>query len=238
MHYSVILEEATTGGFTAWIEQLPGCFARAPTREEIDAKLPAAIRDFLEWRRRNGESVDIEEVGFEIVSSVVTTVDAADGDTSVLLDADRAPLSQADWSRIESWLDDSRRDLLDLVRRWSDDSLNWVPKGSPRSLQQNLSHLALVEFMYAAWTFDLHSIRGLEDFLAWTRRVASERMRDLAARRDDRLTTADWAGAPEPEEWTARKAARRLIWHERLHLRSMQRRFSGSEPKDRGIHHD
>ncbi|MBI3934783.1 MAG: type II toxin-antitoxin system HicB family antitoxin [Acidobacteria bacterium] len=225
MLYSVVLEEATTGGFTAWIVQLPGCFARARTREEISAKLPAAIRDFLEWRRRNGESVDIDEVGFEIVSSEMTPGVATEGDTSILLDADRAPLSEAEWGRIESWLDDSRRDLLDFLRRWSDESLNWVPEGSPRSLQQNLSHLAFVEFMYAAWTFDLHSVRGLEDFLAWTRRVASERMRELAARRDDRLTAADWAGASEPEEWTPRKAARRLLWHERLHLRSMQRRF-------------
>ena len=225
MHYSVVLEEATTGGFTAWIVELPGCFARARTREEIDAKLPAAIRDFLAWRRRTGESVDIDEVGFDIVSSEMTTGVAAEGDTSILLDTDRAPLSEAEWRRIESWLDDSRQDLLDFLRQWSDESLNWVPEGSPRSLQQNISHLAFVEFMYAAWTFDLHSIRGLKDFLAWTRRVATERMRELAARRDDRLTAADWAGAPEPEQWTARKAARRLVWHERLHLRSMQRHF-------------
>ena len=237
MQYSVVLEEARTGGITAWVLQLPGCYARARTHEEIDAKLPDAIRDFLEWRRRNGDSVDTLEVGYEIVSSVVTSAAAAEGDTSILLDADRAPLSEAEWGRIESWLEDSRQDLLSFLGQWSDESLDQVPAGSARSLQQNLSHLAFVEFMYAAWTFDLHSIRGLEEFLAWTRKVATERMRELAASRDDRLTAADWAGAPEPEEWTARKAARRLLWHERLHLQSMQRRFVMSDQKNRGAQH-
>lgn len=225
MAYSVVLEQADQGGYMAWVLELPGCFARAATREEVETKLPGAIREFLAWRRRHGELVDLQEVGFEIVAEVVTHGDGISADTSTLLDADRAPLTEADWARIERWLHDSRQDTLDFIRPWSDDALDWTPEGSPRSLQENLSHLAFVEFMYAAWTFDLHSLVGLEEFLEWTRKLAVERMRTLAARRDERVTRADWAGAPEPEEWSARKAARRLLWHERLHLRSMIRRF-------------
>jgi hypothetical protein len=77
--------------------------------------------------------------------------------------------------------------------------------------------------MYAAWTFDLQSKRGLGDFLIWTRQAAVERMDALAAERASALTWADWSGAPRPEPWTARKAARRLVWHELLHLRALQR---------------
>ena len=154
-----------------------------------------------------------------------TKEDTADGGTSILLDADRAPLSETEWRSLESWLENSRQDVLAFLQGTQDVSLDWTPEGSPRSIQENIFHLAYVELMYAFWTFDHHSREGLVEFLEWTRRVALERMRELAGRADARVTLADWSGATELEEWTARKAARRLIWHERLHLRSMERRF-------------
>ena len=211
MRYSVVLEEAISGGFMAWVIELPGCLARAPTRDEVEAKIPLAIRDFLQWREDYGETQDPGDAGFEIVASVVTKADVADGDTSILLDADRAPLTEAEWRTTATWLDKSRQDLLDVWGPIQDASLDWTPEGGRRSIQQTIFHLAMVEIMYAVWTFDLHSKEGLEEFLAWTRRVASQRMSELAAQSDDRITLADWAGAPEPEEWTARKAARRLL---------------------------
>jgi len=232
MNYSVVLEEGRDGGFTAWVVELPGCFARAPTREQIEIKLSAAIRDFLQWRQSHGDAVQSDDVAFEIVSSVVTVANAAEGDTSVLLVVDRAPLEPMEWRRTETWLEDSRQELLRFLQRVRNVSLDWTPEGSSRSLQQTIFHLAMVEIMYAVWTFDLHSMVGVEEFLAWTRRVASARMRELADRSDDQVTVADWAGAPKPEEWTARKAARRLLWHERLHRRSLECHFreqSGAE---------
>jgi hypothetical protein len=77
--------------------------------------------------------------------------------------------------------------------------------------------------MYALWTFDLQSRQGLAQFLAWTRSVVAERLTALASSGSAELTHADWAGAPRPEPWTARKAARRLVWHELLHLRALER---------------
>ena len=225
MNYSVVLEQAGDEGFTAWVVELPGCFARAPTREEIESKLSAAIRDFLQWRQRHGDAIQSDDVAFDIVSWVVTEANAADGDTCILLDADRAALEPMEWRKTETWLEDSRQELLSFLHRVRNATLDWKPEGSRRSLQQNIFHLAMVEIMYAVWTFDLHSVEGLEEFLNWTRRVAFARMRELADRSDEQVSAADWAGAPEPEEWTARKAARRLLWHERLHLRSMKRRF-------------
>lgn len=86
-----------------------------------------------------------------------------------------------------------------------------------------MQHIAFVEFIHAAWAFDLSSKLGLIEFLRWTRRVVLTRMREVAQNDRGFLTSADWAGAPRPEPWTARKAARRLLWHERLHLRSVKR---------------
>ena len=83
--------------------------------------------------------------------------------------------------------------------------------------------MAFVELMYAMWTFDLRSRAGLTEFLTWTRRAAEERMQQLSENEAQDVTLAEWAGAPRPEEWTPRKAARRLLWHELLHLRALER---------------
>jgi hypothetical protein len=48
-------------------------------------------------------------------------------------------------------------------------------------------------------------------------------MTALARREAGESTWADWAGAPRREPWTPRKAARRLVWHELLHLRALER---------------
>jgi len=78
--------------------------------------------------------------------------------------------------------------------------------------------------MYAVWTFDLRSRSGLRAYLEWTRDIAVSHMRDLAEDDDGSVTYAEWAGAPRLEEWTARKAARRLIWHELPHLPALRNR--------------
>lgn len=179
MKYSVVLEESSGGGFMAWVVDLPGCFARAATRAEVEAKLPTAIHEFLSWRLANGESLDLGSIDIQVVGHEVTAGDGEEGDTSVLLELDRAPLTSSDWSRIESWLTDSRRDLVGFLGKFTNEDLESLPDESPRTLQQNIYHLAFVELMYAVWTFDLHSVAGLRSFLEWTREIAAARMRHL-----------------------------------------------------------
>jgi hypothetical protein len=57
-------------------------------------------------------------------------------------------------------------------------------------------------------------------------------MRELALRDDEQQTRAHWAGDPEPEPWAARKAARRLVYHELWHLRSIRRLLRGFRGKE------
>jgi predicted RNase H-like HicB family nuclease/uncharacterized damage-inducible protein DinB len=221
--YSVTLEHGSDGSYLAWVEELPGCFVRSTSREEAIAKVPEAITDFHDWLRRHGETVDEAETTAVVVAEVDSAVET-DEDTEVLLDADRRPLTTHDWERVARWLSYSRRDVLEALVRLADDELEWQPVDRSRTLREEFIHIAFVELMYAAWTFDLRTRDGLADFLAWTRDVAEERMRALADERAASLTSAEWAGAPRPEEWTARKAARRLIWHELLHLPDVRRR--------------
>jgi len=218
MTFSVTLEFGSDGSCLAWVHELPGCFVRGASRGDVEAKLPGAIRDFLRWLRKLGEapggSGDIDVVVVEEVKSIVETSE----DSEALISADREPLTASDWEKVERWLGRSRQDLLVALSALSAEELEFRPKASSRTLRQEVIHIALVELMYAAWTFDLRSQAGLQDLLDWTRSTSLARMRSLAENDHGSVTHAEWAGAPRPEEWTARKAARRLIWHELLHL--------------------
>lgn len=219
MRYSVTLEYGSDGSYLAWVHELPGCFVRGETRAEIEERLPEAIRGFHEWLRSLDEAPE-DAFEVEVVSEVESVIEAGE-DTEVLLDPDRTPLTPDDWRTIERWLKHSRRQLLDLLAQLRDEQLERRPDGVTRTIRQELVHIGFVELMYAAWTFDLSSPGGLVRFLDWTRQVAQARMRELGATDEGTITYAEWAGAPRPEPWTARKTARRLIWHELLHLRQI-----------------
>jgi predicted RNase H-like HicB family nuclease len=217
MTYSITLEHGSDGSYLAWVHELPGCFPRGATREVVLANVSGAIADFCEWLRRIGEPTETDGITIAVTAEVESVIEA-DENSEVLVDPDREPLSKEDWRKLERWLVASRTALLSALDEISDERLEQRVEGRERTVREQLTHIAFVELMYAAWTFDLRSREGIADFLAWTRAVASERMRSLAAEDDGSVTYARWAGAPRPEPWTARKAARRLVWHELLHL--------------------
>jgi predicted RNase H-like HicB family nuclease len=222
MTYSVTLERGSDGTYLAWVDDLPGCAVRAGSRAEVLSELPDSIKAFADWA---GETVPstVEIVVSEEVESAIAT----DEDTEVLVRADRDALTNEDWARIGERLARSRAELIKLLGRLTDDELESKRDGSERTLREEIGHVAFVELMYAMWTFDLHSRAGLTEFLRWTRRTAEERMQQLATNEAQDVTLAEWAGAPRPEEWTPRKAARRLLWHELLHLRAVERQSRG-----------
>jgi DinB superfamily len=215
--YAITLEHGSDGSYLAWVHQLPGCFARGATRDEVLANVADAIVAFRDWLRACGEDGEDDEVAV-VVAAEVESVIEADEDTEVLLAADREPLTEEDWRLIGRWLDHSRQSLLRAIAALDDRQLERRVEGRERTAREQLTHIGFVDLMYAAWTFDLDSRDGLADFLNWTRAVSRQRMEQLAHRQDASLTTARWGGAPRPEPWTARKAARRMIWHELLHL--------------------
>jgi hypothetical protein len=225
--YSVTLEHGSDGSYLAWVHDLPGCFARAGTREAVLESVEHEIHAFARWLAPMGETVE-EADGIEVVAEVESLIDA-DEDTEALVATDREPLTKADWERTERWLAQSRRDLRSKLEAMSDEMLE-AQADADRTVRELLVHVGFVELMYAMWTFDLRSKAGLAEFLAWTRSVSTARMSALATSDASTVTYADWAGAPRLEEWTARKAARRLVWHELLHTRELGANAPSHDP--------
>jgi predicted RNase H-like HicB family nuclease len=216
--YAITVERGTDGSFLAWVDDVPGCAVRAATRPELLDRLPGAIADFLAWA---GEPTAVAPR--IVVTDELDSEIEADEDTEVLVAADRLPLTNDDLERIRPWLAKSRSELLDLLRLLDDERFGSMRDGSERTIREEIEHVAFVELMYVAWTFDLQSREGLAEFLSWTRDVAIERLEVLSGRAADDETWADWGGAPRLEPWSPRKAARRLLWHELLHLRAIER---------------
>ncbi|MGH3110946.1 MAG: DinB family protein [Gaiellaceae bacterium] len=218
MTYEVTLEHGSDGTYLAWVDDLPGCAARGSSREDVLNLLPAVIAEFLDWTGEPSADPPAVTVREEVESLI-----EAEEDTEVLVAADRYPLTEEDWARIRRWLGRSRAELDDLLRRLPDRQLETKRTGSQRTVGEEIEHVAFVELMYAMWTFDLSSREGLAEFLSWTRDATSRRLDFLAQEGADGETWATWAGAPRPEPWSPRKTARRLLWHELLHLRAIQR---------------
>lgn len=221
--YSVTVEHDEEDSFLAWVHEFPGCYAHGRTRAEALANVEPAIERFRNWLRGIGEAVDQEPIRFKLVDAERMP----EAHSGILLTWDQGPLTAKEWGRVERWLDHSRKELLDLLDQMGDQELETAARDGARSIAGQLRHLANVEYMYALWTFDFHSIQDLKEFLDWTRRMAFERLRVLADRSDHRLTSAEWSGNDNPDPWTARKAARRLVYHERWHLNSIRRLLTG-----------
>ena len=230
--YSVTLARNERDDYLAWVHELPGCYAYGTSRDQAVANVADAIDRFRDWQRAIGEDVRKEPVTFDIVEAAGAAEQTAEGSTSVLLTWDQESLTPEDWTPVERWLHHSRMEVLHILDGMRDDDLDIAAREGTRSIAKQLQHIAQVEYMYALWTFDFRSKHGLKEFLDWTRRMALERMRALAARRENHLTYAAWAGAKHPEPWTARKAARRLVYHERWHLNSIRRLLQGSRGRE------
>jgi predicted RNase H-like HicB family nuclease len=226
--YTVTVDHDEEDVYLVWVHELPGCHAYGTTREEALADVVGAIERFRAWLRAAGEEVSDEPVEFDIVEAA----DVAEMPSGVLLTGDQAALTPEGWTRVERWLHYSRRELLRALENMREEDLQTAAGEGSRSVAAQLRHLAAAEYSYALWTFDFRSKQGLKELLDWTRRMATERMRVLAGRGDNRLTRAEWSRDEPPEPWTARKAARRLVYHERWHLNSIRRLLQGFRGRD------
>lgn len=226
--YSVTVERWDDGdGYRAWVHELPGCITVGASRDEALGKVPDAIAQFRDRLRAAGEEISADQISLDIVPEAASAEVTDAGPDGILLSWDQEPLTREEWTRIERWLRHSRREVLEVLDQLEDGQLGIAARDGARTIARQLRHIATVEFTYALWTFDLGSRGDLKALLEWTREMAFAHMRALAEQRDQRMTYAEWAGTEHPEPWSARKAARRLVYHELWHLRSIRRLLQG-----------
>ena len=57
MDYTVVIEAADDGSFSAYVPDLPGCVSSGDTREEAEHMIAEAIKGHLQVLREHGEPV-------------------------------------------------------------------------------------------------------------------------------------------------------------------------------------
>jgi uncharacterized damage-inducible protein DinB/predicted RNase H-like HicB family nuclease len=226
--YLIYLETGDDGRSMAHVPALPGCIARAASRDEVLRRTPDAIREASAWLRRHGEPAPAAEdpVEIEIAGESSGAGPFDPGNTAALLPPDRAPLTPDEMERAFRLLAHSRADMLALVRGLPDDVLDWQPDSESFTIRRVLRHVGNAEEWYVSrlvapeslppeWEHDENL--PIFEFLEMERRTAIGRLRHLT---DEERTAVShptaWTDHPE-EPWTARKALRRFLEHEREH---------------------
>ncbi len=229
MHFSVYLEIGDDGRCMAHVVDLPGCIVRAPTRDEALSQLPGAIREYHAWLRSHGEPVEssAESVGIDIAGESVGFGPFNRRNAAALFPPDREPVLPEEMEWYFRLMAYNRADLLALTRHLPDELLDWQPDPESFGLRGLLRHVGNAEEWYVSRVVPPDSLPPeweddeslpIFEFLEMERRTAVARLRQLTE--EERVGVfypTAWAYHPE-EPWTARKALRRFLEHEREHI--------------------
>lgn len=232
--YLVYLEIAADGRCLAHVPEWPGCVLSGTSRDRVLRELPQAIRDHQVWLEDHGEPappVD-EPVTIEIGGESTGYGPFDPGDAAALLPSDQTPVSAEEIEHHIRLMTYSRADLLALVQHLPDSLLDWQPNPESFTLRRMLRHVGNAEEWYISRLFPPEALPPewedderlpLWEFLEMERRTSIAQLRQIDADESSRvLYPTRWTEHPE-EAWTARKALRRFLEHERQHAAQARR---------------
>lgn len=224
--------EVGQGGTGAFVPECSGCWVFGRTPERALEKVKVGIEEWFEWLKRHGEKIPAEaskfavEVG-EILRVNYNPVEA--GKPEPLFWSEVAPIRSNEIARTIRLLGYSRSDLLSLVSGLGNEILDWQPSGKPRTIRNTLKHIGFVEWWYIT-RLDVELPakfpKNVFNLLNYTRKIVIDYLQDFPKEKR--------SGVFQPKRdvgrrakicnlWTARKVLRRLVDHERLHTRYIEK---------------
>ena len=205
-HYQVYLETSPEaleeGGYLAHVVDLIGCAARGKTKDEALANTRAAIVQVLTVLRKHGAAVPAESEPIELT---VTETDA------LTLPTDYTALTDDELEALWERASFSRQELLDTLLNVSPAALKWRENEPAWAISSMLAHIAQADLWYAS-RLEARGIRELIWRMSATRALLLQHLQNLPAAQRARVTNHNG------EDWTPRKAARRMLEHEWEHL--------------------
>lgn len=221
--------EVGSEGTGVFVPAYPGCWVFGRTPERALLKVKEAIFDWFRWIEKHGEHVSDETKNFEVEVAEMMRVDynpVEAGKPEPLFWSEIAPVSRKDITRTIQLLEYSREDLLKLVSNLSKECLEWLPPNKPRTIKNCLKHIAYVEPWYITrLNIDLPSKypRNTFKLLDYTRKLIVNVLKDFPKEKMRGVYQPKKDRSPVCNLWTARKVLRRLVDHERLHTRYIEK---------------
>lgn len=210
-----------------YAQSLPGAYTRGPSLDAALAKMPAEAERYLRWAGVS-RPVPLEP---KVVQEKVSQLQVADADSDVLFDAERGPLSEAEYRRLKVLALKSAQDLLTLYQAVPDRTQSALPAREtfyghiPRTAEEMYQHTKNVNSYYFGEI-------GVEADNGGTILDCRARGFALLEQQPGFLDQPPRVGSYD-EEWSLAKVLRRFIWHDRIHARALwrmaARTFPGAE---------
>ncbi len=213
----------------AFVPDCPGSWVFGRTKERALQKARIAIVEWFEWLKKHGEKAQDKRHDIEIEVAEMIQISynpAKAGKPEPLFWSEVLPIKRDDIKRTIQLMKYSRNDLLALVSNLTGKQLGFKPNDQPRSLRNCLRHIAYVEW----WYVNRLNIEMPEKFHKDVFGLLNH-IRELVVGALEKLPRETMRGIHQPAKyksptcdlWTARKVLRRLVDHERLHTKYIQR---------------
>jgi predicted RNase H-like HicB family nuclease len=213
----------------AFVPDCPGCWVFGRTKERALKKVRIAVNEWFKWLKKHGKKIPqlSDEVEMEIAGMLQVNYNPAKaGKPEPLFWSEVLPVKKDDFKRNIRLMDYSRKDLLNAVSDLTGRQLSFKPPNEPRTIRNSLRHIAYVEW----WYVNRLNIEMPEKFPKDVFGLLNH-IRDLVVGTLEKLPKEKMRGIHQPVKyksptcdlWTARKVLRRLVDHERLHTKYIQR---------------
>ncbi len=213
--------ETNGEGFIGFLAEFPGAFVRGRDEVEILSKVDREVKTYFDWlgipRFTLGQARIIQRHSCRLM------VEDADGE--ILLTADRSPMNQEEFRRLEAIARYSGKTFVSLydssqLKDWVDPSR--VRKTfygeAPKTILEVFDHVADTQHYYLSRIgLDVRQKGSFSD----VRELGLERIWNLFQSKGNSMVYK-----VDGESWTVKKVLRRFIWHDRIHGKAITRILS------------
>ena len=222
MEFRLGIEDIEPGNWVAWVFELLGCYARGSTREEAISLAPTSIEELQARLSQSRFLTNEARPPFSVVIAEEFRASPSSPDyiVNAFFDNDRIPLTDDDINYASSLLSLNRRDLMSIVSRLSEDTLDWEISGEiQKNIRGILRHIGTAEW----WYWDRLGLVGPRQELPDSLAELLGAVREFTLQHLPELVGSIQTSTRLGEQWSPRKLLRRSIWHERVHTLQIAR---------------
>ncbi len=223
----------------AHVAELPGCFTRGETRDEVLGALPETIKRYIAFLEARGKPTGARAAEFRVVEEIQEIPELGErGGAVALFATDQEPVDREELQCFLDLMRWNREELLGNVEPLSENDKDARPFPDKWTINETLKHIANAEEWYVSRLGAKYQkeyegfVRGLRP--KGRRPSILERLGTVRLGATHALEYAFASGVqgvfkrtaytrhPE-EQWTFRKVMRRFVEHEREHIGTINR---------------